>query len=268
MAFALDYLNYDPNLIQPGEFDEFHSSTLMNDSSADIMEDEFEAGDEWNDENEYDDSLDNDNSWKIRKAATKALSCILSTFPDRLEEFYESIILALIKRLGQEREEFVVQELFSSLLESFKILSRLSPTKRTAAEKKLNNLAPELVNQISKLLSSTVIERPNWTQARITCFSFLRVMLSHNHESIPAHFIESIQKGLLSGLCEKNSYLKIEALMLLKSLFEQFSAEQLSSYLDRFLPPLFSNLCDSYFKVVAETLRCIGVLVTNIRKPV
>ena len=57
-------------------------------------------------------SDDEDTSWKVRRAATKALSAIIAAYPNLLQELYTSSSRALTARF-KEREETVKVDAFN-----------------------------------------------------------------------------------------------------------------------------------------------------------
>ncbi|RXK36749.1 hypothetical protein M231_05984 [Tremella mesenterica] len=94
---ALDLIKYDPNYV-------------TNDEEDEDMEDEQEEDDEY-DEDPYSD--DEDDSWKLRRAAAKILYALIGTRNEYLTEFFNSAALPLIARFS-EREESVRLEVLSA----------------------------------------------------------------------------------------------------------------------------------------------------------
>merc|ERR1719314_53150 len=81
---------YDPNFYNTGE------------DLDGAMDDGYE---EFDDEGLID-SDDDDNSWKVRRAALKVLAAMVKGIPDRLGEIYSKFSVPLISRFT-EREESV-----------------------------------------------------------------------------------------------------------------------------------------------------------------
>lgn len=61
-------------------------------------------------------SDDEDTSWKVRRAATKALSAVIAAYPNLLQELYKSSSHALTARF-KEREETVKVDAFNVFVE-------------------------------------------------------------------------------------------------------------------------------------------------------
>ena len=61
-------------------------------------------------------SDDEDTSWKIRRAATKLLSAIITAYPNLLQDIYPSACQALTARF-REREETVKVDTFNALVD-------------------------------------------------------------------------------------------------------------------------------------------------------
>ena len=61
-------------------------------------------------------SDDEDQSWRVRKAAARLLACLLRTYPSLLTEMYAQASKALISRF-REREENVRLEILNTFAE-------------------------------------------------------------------------------------------------------------------------------------------------------
>ncbi|KAG5441081.1 Cullin-associated NEDD8-dissociated protein 1 [Clonorchis sinensis] len=96
VALLCDRLQYDPNYdYNVGEDD------MTVDNSDSEGEDE-----------EADYSDDEDYSWKVRRAAARALEAVVLTYPEKTADFYQSIAPLLIKRFN-DHEEPVRSNIFS-----------------------------------------------------------------------------------------------------------------------------------------------------------
>lgn len=100
---CLRFLKYDPNYAGGDDDD---------DMDAEDEDDDLE-GDDFEEETGYDD--EDDTSWKIRRTAAKALSAIIATRPDLLEDgtLYDRVAPALVARF-KEREESVRLEVLAA----------------------------------------------------------------------------------------------------------------------------------------------------------
>ena len=72
-----------------------------------------DSGEEYNNDDDYSD--DDDVSWKVRRAAAKCISAIISSRPDMLAEQYSCLSPALIKRF-KEREDNVKTDIFEAYI--------------------------------------------------------------------------------------------------------------------------------------------------------
>ena len=104
---GLRFLKYDPNI---ADEDEEELSDDENDASSD--QDDFEE------EDRYDDDDVDDDSWKVRRGATKLIYTIIHVYDDMLLSddsiLYDKIAPALIARL-KEREESVRLEILKTI---------------------------------------------------------------------------------------------------------------------------------------------------------
>ena len=109
IRLGLENLKHDPNYVQSDDEED-----EMPDSQASDMEDdeeEFEA-------EEYSD--DDDISWKVRRAATKLLTAVITSYPSTLSEIYRDVSPTLISRFN-EREESVRVEILATFRELVRV---------------------------------------------------------------------------------------------------------------------------------------------------
>ncbi|CAH8648675.1 unnamed protein product [Schistosoma rodhaini] len=100
--------NYDYGLVEDGD-----DQMGVNNNDVDFDDDNADVDDDDDDEDgEYSD--DEDVSWKVRRAAARALEAIILVFTEMTANFYISIAPLLIKQFN-EREESVRLSIFSCL---------------------------------------------------------------------------------------------------------------------------------------------------------
>ncbi|KAF6779199.1 hypothetical protein AHF37_01160 [Paragonimus kellicotti] len=93
-SLLCERLIYDPNYDCSEPDDDDGDRMAVDDGDADL---DFEDGDEGDDD--YSD--DEDSSWKVRRAAARALEAIILTYPEKTSEFYFSLPLSLFNLVYQ-----------------------------------------------------------------------------------------------------------------------------------------------------------------------
>jgi len=266
-TLILSLIAYDPNFYATGEDDA-------------AMEDAFDEFDD-----EVVDSDDDDSSWKVRRAALKVLAAMVKGLPDKLQEIYSKFAAPLIARF-QEREENVKLDVFSTFAEmasaaviqtqssvsapvmvtsaSSGILEveRPSPPKERPAAAVLVSTLPNCVIQLNKQLRSKSLK------TRQGALSLLRVLA----DCLPQHLepnLNTIKDELVKCLKESNSSMRLDTLFAIRSLTDHYATASIYQQLAPTFCPLFLQCCnDSYYKSIAQSLRCIGVFVYPLRPTV
>nr|VZI30741.1 unnamed protein product [Spirometra erinaceieuropaei] len=108
VTLLLEFLQHDPNYAYGP--DGKNRSQMDIDARTDEDDDVF-SGDEDEDDEAYSDE-DEDSSWKVRRAAAKGLEACISSYPEHLGDFYETVAPALVSRFD-ERVESVRLEIFA-----------------------------------------------------------------------------------------------------------------------------------------------------------
>ncbi|CAH8555100.1 unnamed protein product [Schistosoma turkestanicum] len=108
--------NYDYGLMEDGDdqmgVNNNNNSSNNNNDDVDFEDDDNAADNDDDEDGEYSD--DEDVSWKVRRAAARALEAIILVFTEMTANFYVSIAPLLIKQFN-EREESVRLSIFSCL---------------------------------------------------------------------------------------------------------------------------------------------------------
>lgn len=112
------YVRYDPNMAVDSEPEDGDDAAAFDEDVEMFDEEEegfegFEDGD-WDEGSDYSD--DDDISWKVRRAAAKALAAVISTRPKLLASLYTSVGPALVSRFS-EREDTVKLDVFNTFIE-------------------------------------------------------------------------------------------------------------------------------------------------------
>mmetsp|Transcript_95411 Transcript_95411/g.199626 ORF Transcript_95411/g.199626 Transcript_95411/m.199626 type:complete len:1263 (-) Transcript_95411:119-3907(-) len=265
----LNLISYDPNFYDTGD-------------GGEMMDDGF---DEFDDEGLVD-SDDDDNSWKVRRAALRVLAAMVKGLPDKLDEIYKTFSSPLISRFT-EREESVKLDVFitfgemvqhavvknqaqasnmaastqaagASILE---LPQRALPKERPSAQS-LVAVLPQCVAQLGKQLRGKAIK------TRQGAMVLLRILA----ESMPQYLepnLGQVQEELVRAMQENNSGMRLDALATIRHLAGNFSNP---SVYEQLAPQFCKNflLCckDSYYKSIAQALRAIGAYVYTLRPSV
>ncbi|CAJ1379573.1 unnamed protein product [Effrenium voratum] len=261
----LNLISYDPN---------FYDSSDAQDA---VME-EFEEFDE----DGLVDSDDDDNSWKVRRAALKVLEAMVKGLPDRLDEIYTKFAQPLINRFN-EREESVKLDVFTTFGEMAQAAvikaqpfvsttsgpatssSFILEVERPAAPKERPNahhliaVMPSCMSQLNKQMRSKA------AKTRQGALALLRTL----SECIPQHVepnLPQVKDELIRAMKESNSSMRLDSLVLVRHLAENFMTPRTFQQLAPELCPLFLACCaDSYYKSIAQALRTIGAYVYTLR---
>jgi len=265
----LNLIAYDPN---------FYDSGDGVDAAMDDGFDEF-------DDDGLVDSDDDDNSWKVRRAALKVLAAMVKGLPDKLQEIYSKFATPLIVRF-QEREESVKLDVFTTFAEMAQTaviknqssmgpgsttpvsgaptqgileVDRLPPPKERPAAAHLVAVLPQCCAQLNKQLRS---KAPKTRQGALAVLRTLS-------ECLPQHLepnLPQVKDELVRAMKESNSSMRLDSLVCLRHLSENFAAPQIYQQLAPQLCPLFLQCCgDTYYKSIAQALRAVGAFVYPLR---
>lgn len=252
---SLKFIKYDPNYAAEDEGEEEEDSEAMEtDEGGEEAEEEADEGGDVSD--------DEDMSWKVRRAATKCLSAIITTRPELLSELYNKVAPVLISRF-QEREENVKLDVFSTFIDLLKqtsIVSRRADNNTAGPLTLLSDLTPKIVPALTKQLSS---KSP---KTRVGAFSLLKELVTVRPGALTNH-IAAIVPGIVFSLGDKgtNSNLKIEALTFLRLLLSSHPETAFHPHIKTLTPPILKAVGESYYRISAEGLRVLSELVRVIR---
>jgi len=259
-ALILHLITYDPNFYSTGDED-----------AAMDFEDEF-------DDDGLVDSDDDDNSWKVRRAALKVLAAMVKGLPDKLQEIYQKFTAPLIGRFA-EREESVKLDVFHTYCEMAQAavikgqsshqakglapgileVARSAPPKERPACEILVAAMPNCTAQLNKQLRSKALK------TRQGALALVRTLA----ECLPQHLennLGQVKDELIRAMRENNSGMRLDALITVRHLSENYAAPEIYQQLAPQLCPLFLTCCnDSYYKSIAMALRAVGSFVYTLR---
>lgn len=247
---CLKYIKHDPNYVEDDEVEDMDTG---------------EEDDEDVEEGEEDYSDDEDMSWKVRRAAAKCLSAMISTRPEMLQDFYKKDAALIIARF-KEREENVKLDVFSTfidLLKQTQAVSRRNPASASPLLAYLRELIPKIIASIAKQLK----EKSKSVKIRNGAFSLLRELVLIQEGGLTEH-IAALVPGILLALGDKHTSanLKIEGLVFLRILFSFHNPKAFHPHVKQLSVPLFKCIRDTYYRIAAEGLR-VGTLFVTVLRP-
>lgn len=231
-------------------------------------------------------SDDEDTSYKIRRSATKLLSAVIGTRPDRLIRSYKDISPILISRFG-DREETVRLEIWATyvvLLKQTTLYGGLPDTKDDATPRgkrkrdteetmdveetpytllkaQVPVLSKALLNQLKSPKTS-----PTVLQAGFGLLHALLTVLPGSF-STQAPLIVSTSKSVLSQApSTSTSALHLTCLSFLTLFFSTHSPLSFSASLPALTPVLLKSLGERHPRIASETFRVFSALL-NAQKP-
>ena len=263
LSLSLSFMKYDPNYCYAEE-------------DVDIDEEGYGGSDD-----DYGGSDDDDTSWKVRKAAVKVVTAIITSRPEMLHVLYGYCAEELISRF-KEREENVRLDIFScftSLLQSTISSTRINsdamisvsgdsdctkatirPTmkRQRSAVVYLEEKIPMIIRASQKQLQSSSVK------TKSAVFAMLRTLVNVVQGSLNENLLGLIDT-VLKCLSEKNQTLKLDALSFLRLVFEYHSPSSLLEIVPKVLPATLDASKEDWYKVIAESLRVIGSIIGVIR---
>lgn len=251
LALSLEYLSYDPNYTD----------------DMDEGQDEEVGGEEDEDEESADEySDDEDVSWKVRRAAAKCLSAIISSRPELIATLYQQASPKLIERF-KEREENVKIDVFNAFIDLLRQTGHVSKGRQSiqpgSPRAMLQQEVPKVVRSLNKQLRERSIK------TKIGAFSVLKELVIVLPNSLADHIV-SLVPGIEKALNEKasNSNLKIEALVFTRLVMASHPPAVFHPHIKALAMPVLAAVSERYYKVTSEALRVCGELVKAIRPDV
>jgi len=242
---CIKYLSWDP-LIIGFEDDEA--------SGADMDEDDDFGGLVDDEQDAY---ADDDLSWKVRKAATRCISAIIKTRPEKLSHLYELVVPTLIKRF-KEREENVKLDVMNAVGDVLRQTLNVASVDghHHSLVKKLATLVPDIIKGLVKELTGKS------AKAKIGAFNLLTELTTVVPDALDSH-VASFVPGITGALEDKApSNLKIEALCFLKSCMSHKSASAVFlPHIEGISKPVLKSVSDPYYKITAEALRVCSQII-------
>ncbi|XP_006868744.1 PREDICTED: cullin-associated NEDD8-dissociated protein 2 [Chrysochloris asiatica] len=248
-SLCLKYIKHDPNY----NYDSGGDKELMETEDSEFSEQESE--------DEYSD--DEDMSWKVRRAAAKCLTSLISSRPDLLPNFHCTLGPALICRF-KERDENVKADVFGAYIELLRqtrppkgwLEVKEVPTQTCSNLHVLRDQVPLVLKALQQQLKAHSI------RVRQGCFSLLAELAAVLPGSLAEH-MPVLVSGIVFSLADRSnsSTIRMDALTFLQGLLGTESAATFQQQLPTLLPPVLACVADPFYKIAAEALLVLQELV-------
>eukprot|EP00246_Nothoceros_aenigmaticus_P008850 TRINITY_DN2398_c0_g2_i1.p1 TRINITY_DN2398_c0_g2~~TRINITY_DN2398_c0_g2_i1.p1 ORF type:complete len:1034 (-),score=241.13 TRINITY_DN2398_c0_g2_i1:61-2811(-) len=229
-------------------------------------EDEDMEGDDEEDEESADEySDDEDVSWKVRRAAAKCLSAVISSRPEMLAQLYTKACPRLIERF-REREENVKIDVFQTFID---LLRQTGNVTKNTGDPRYSSILYMLQQEVPKVVKTLNKQlREKSIKTKVGAFSVLKELVIVLPHSLSEH-MASLVPGIGKALNDKssNSNLKIEALVFTRLVLAVHHPSVFHPHIKALSSPVLAAVGERYYKVTAEALRVCGELVKAIRPP-
>ncbi|KAL4425586.1 hypothetical protein ABPG75_009602 [Micractinium tetrahymenae] len=245
LPVCLEYLRFDPNYAD-GEMD------ADEEEPEDMDEDEEASEEEWSD--------DEDTSWKVRRAAAKAVAAVITHFPDLLPEVYPKVAPVLVQRF-REREETVKQDVFQAYADLLRQVGLAARRSDGAATGLLRADIPAVMRAVAKQL------KHKSAKTKVGVFRVLLELVAVAPDAVGAH-MQELLPGIQSALQDTSSTgsnSKIQALQFLNSAMSANDPAAFQPSAAAISKLVYAAVGERYYKVAAEALRVCEQLVRVIR---
>ncbi|KAH9253336.1 hypothetical protein BASA81_008687 [Batrachochytrium salamandrivorans] len=251
------FLKYDPNWNDDGEMSEVEGG-----------EDEEEDGEDGY--SDMGDEDDDDSSWKVRRACAKLLHSLISSRSDAVNRYFAQLEQLLQDRSCKERVESVrldVLEAYKSLLDATVLmqaagttLSAAGPVPLVRQRSDLGQLLlgsfPVLVRNLTKLLKQT--KQPKSKIAIVQVIT--KVVQVLGGKGLDSSKVDGLLPLVLQNVKDRNANLKLESLLLIKTLVGLEATGITLQHLQQIKPAVLKCVDADWFKVVSEALKCVSAL--------
>ncbi|OQR84838.1 Cullin-associated NEDD8-dissociated protein [Achlya hypogyna] len=259
LSVAMAFTKYDPN--------------YMYDSENEDMDEDMDDDEQYSEPEDNDYSDDDDASWKVRRAALRVMSAIITTRPELLDTLYAQYSEPLVARF-KEREESVridVFAVFSDLLRS--TLVHLAPVSAGNPEDgarpafvRQRSCGNELHERVGSILSAANKQLGPKVSVPTRCavFGMLRELAQVENGQL-GPFMDALLPNILKALEDRNSSLKLDALLFLRQLLASHEPVLFAKHLKAIVQLAVATANEEWYKIVAKSLSLIGTLVGVLR---
>jgi cullin-associated NEDD8-dissociated protein 1 len=260
---AIQFLQYDPNYSYGDDDDD-------EDMDGDDDDDDEYSGDD----GDYSD--DDDTSWKVRRSSIRVVSALIISQPKMLSKLYTACGMELIGRF-KEREENVRVDIvtcFGELLKASVVDVSRAPSSSSSGDVDMTRSMPKLTRQRSSInilqdnlpaliKASNKILSDAKSSARTK--SAVYVMLQQLTRVMPGQVGDSFDvviPTVLSGMDDKNSAIKLDALVLMGNLFDTHEAKTFEAYMQEIIVRVHACVQEEWYKIIGEALRVVSKIAT------
>ncbi|KDO16458.1 hypothetical protein SPRG_18016, partial [Saprolegnia parasitica CBS 223.65] len=259
IATAMKFTKYDPN--------------YMYDSENEDMDEDMDDEEQYSEPEDNDYSDDDDASWKVRRAALRVMSAVITTRPELLDDIYAECSEPLVSRF-KEREESVRIDVFSVFSDLLRVtLVHLAPVSSGNPEAgghpalvRQRSCGGQLHTRVGTILGAANKQLgPKISVAtRCAVFGMLRE-LAQVEEGQLGPFMDSLMPNILKALEDRNSSLKLDALIFLRQLMATHEPSLFTKHMKAIVHLAVANANDEWYKIVAKSLSLVGTIVHVIR---
>lgn len=254
------FLKYDPNWNDDGDMSEVEGGE---------DDDEDEGGEDGY--SDVGDEDDDDSSWKVRRACAKLLHSLISSRSEAVSRYFAQLELLLQDRSCKERVESVrldVLEAYKSLLDATVLVSSAAtpgamtsgPVPLVRQRSDLGQLLlggfPTLVRNLTKLLKQT--RQPKSKIAIVQVL--IKVVQVLGGKGLDSSRVDALLPLVLQNVKDRNANLKLESLLLIKTLVGLEATGVTLQHLQQIKPAVLKCVDADWFKVVSEALKCVSAL--------
>lgn len=241
---VLAFIKYDPNY-NYGDSDD-------DDGEEEPMDEDGDAySDDDDDDGDYSD--DDDTSWKVRRAALRVLTAVITTRPELLESLYASYSAQLIARF-KEREENVRIDVFAVFTELLRATRRALPA-ATACLEHVRARRKVIVLAANKQFGP---------KASVASRCAVIAVLSELATVEPGQlgpYLDVLLPNVLKAAEDKHSDLKLDALVFLRLLVDSHDAAPFDKHVPALVHAAVHCAKGEWYKTVAKALGLIESLV-------
>lgn len=246
ISMVMKLIGYDPN----------YNADVMIDGADEVNFDEWGAEDE---------QIEDDASWKVRRAAIKLLDTLVRYRYDKIKTAFDAVLAKVVERLV-EREDTIK----CLLLETFIDLARgmvvgsvssadaLETPLKLERKNSAENLAKELPGAITQIVAHYGDKS---MKVRETIASVLLNMAFIIPDYMNGVLLSTVLPKLFLNFKENSSTTKITVFQTLRRLMLMTgTADGYTPYLSQILETIALAMKEDYFKLSAEALATAGVL--------
>ncbi|KAF0689987.1 Aste57867_18631 [Aphanomyces stellatus] len=255
LSVAMAFAKYDPNYMYGDE----------------DMQDDDDDEEAYSDADDNDYSDDDDASWKVRRAALRVVSAIIGTRRELLDMIYMQYSESLIARF-KEREESVRIDVFGVVSDMLRVTVVApaavgdKPSTGRPVFARQRSCVDQLHSRVGTIISAANKQLGPKTSVATRCavFAMLRELAKVEHGQL-GPYLDAIMPNVLKALEDRNSSLKLDAILFLRLLLSSHDPALFQKHLPAIVPLAVANAKEEWYKIVAKALQLIGEIVHVLR---